>query len=283
MNKVIYIVGPTASGKTGLAIKIAKKYSGEIICADSRTIYKGLDIGTAKPTPEEQDGVVHYGLDLVLPSEKFSAAQFMNLAKELIVGIQERGKLPIIVGGTGLYINGLYFNFTFGPKADEVLRKKLEKLSLIELQEMINEKKLKMPENFKNKRYLIRAIERGDHESKTNEPDKSSLIIGINPGKETLSKRIADRAEVIFNSDVLSEAKRLFEEYGYDCPGASGNIYRVLKSHFIDGLSIEECKNKFITLDKKLAKRQITWFKRNKNIKWFNSALEAEMYLGSIL
>lgn len=283
MNKVIYIVGPTASGKTGLAIKVAKKYSGEIICADSRTIYKGLDIGTAKPTPEEQDGVVHHGLDLVLPSEKFSAAQFMNLAKELIVGIQERGKLPIIVGGTGLYINGLYFNFTFGPKADEVLRKKLEKLSLAELQEMINEKRLPMPENFKNKRYLIRAVERGDHESKTNEPDKSSLIIGINPGKETLSKRITDRAEIIFNSDVLSEAKRLFEEYGYDCPGASGNIYRVLKSHFIDGLSIEECKNKFITLDKKLAKRQITWFKRNKNIKWFNSALEAEKYLGSIL
>jgi tRNA dimethylallyltransferase len=140
-----------------------------------------------------------------------------------------------------------------------------------------------MPENFNNKRYLIRAIERDGHESKTNEVDKSFMIIGINPDKETLSQRIVDRAEVIFNSNVLLEAKKLFEEYGYDCPGASGNIYRVLKSHFIDGLPLLECKNKFITLDKKLAKRQLTWFKRNKNIKWFNSALEAEKYLGSIL
>lgn len=283
MTRKIYIVGPTASGKTGLAIKIAKKYGGEIICADSRTIYKGLDIGTAKPSIRDRDGVVHHGLDLVLPSKKYSAAQFVGMAKKIIVDIQSRGKLPIIVGGTGLYVDGLYFNFNFGPKADEVLRKKLEKLSITELQEMINEKRLKMPENYKNKRYLIRAIERGGHKPRIIEPDKSAIIIGINPGKETLNQRIAERADVIFKSGVLLEAKKLFEQYGYDCPGASGNIYRVLKDHFLYGASIEVCKEKFISLDKKLAKRQITWFKRNKNIKWFNSALEAEKYLASIL
>lgn len=283
MTKVIYIVGPTASGKTGLAIQIAKKYDGEIICADSRTIYKNLDIGTAKPTEKEQDGITHYGLDLVLPSEKFSAAEFTKLAKKWIKDIQDRDKLPIVVGGTGLYVDGLYFNFTFGPKADEILRKKLELLSISELHNMINLQGIKMPENFKNKRYLIRAIERSGQEFRKNEPEESSLIIGINPGKDTLNERIKDRAEDIFKSDILIEAKKLFETYGYDCPGASGSIYRVLKSHFLDGLSIEECKNKFITLDKKLAKRQLTWFKRNKNIKWFGSASEAETYLNSIL
>lgn len=283
MTKVIYIVGPTASGKTGLAIQIAKKYDGEIICADSRTIYKNLDIGTAKPTEKEQDGITHYGLDLVLPSEKFSAAEFTKLAKKWIKDILDRDKLPIVVGGTGLYVDGLYFNFTFGPKADEILRKKLELLSISELHNMINLQGIKMPENFKNKRYLIRAIERSGQEFRKNEPEESSLIIGINPGKDTLNERIKDRAEDIFKSDILIEAKKLFETYGYDCPGASGSIYRVLKSHFLDGLSIEECKNKFITLDKKLAKRQLTWFKRNKNIKWFGSASEAETYLNSIL
>lgn len=283
MNKVIYIVGPTASGKTGLAIQTAEKYGGEIICADSRTIYKNLDIGTAKPTKEEQNGIAHYGIDLIIPSEKFSAAEFTRKAKKWIKNIQDRGKLPIVVGGTGLYVDGLLFNFTFGPEADEVLRKKLEKLSIDELQNMINAQGVKMPENFKNKRYLIRAIERGNHEFRKNEPEVSSLVIGINPDKEELNERIKDRAEAIFKSDILIEAKKLFETYGYDCPGASGNIYRVLKDHFTDGLPLEECKNRFITLDKKLAKRQLTWFKRNKSIKWFSSALEAEKYLNSIL
>ena len=119
---LVVIVGPTASGKTGLAIELAEKYNGEIICADSRTIYRGMDIGTAKPTLKERQGVVHWGLDLVEPGEAFSAADFKAYADDKIANIRSREKVPFLVGGTGLYIDAVIFNYQFGTTADPVLR-----------------------------------------------------------------------------------------------------------------------------------------------------------------
>lgn len=283
MNKVLYIVGPTASGKTGLAIRIAKQYNGEIICADSRTIYKGLDIGTAKPSTLERDGIVHYGLDLINPPEKFSAADFVKLAKKWIEDIKLKGKLPIIVGGTGLYIDALYFNFSFSNKADESLREELEKLSITELQNLIVKKSIKMPENSKNKRYLMRSIERGGVNGDKDLPDKNSIIIGINPPMEVLKKRIHERTISMFRAGVIREGKGLFDKYGLDCPGASANIYRALQPYFQEQSNIEDVQVLNDSLDKKLAKRQITWFKRNKYIKWFTSDTDAEEYLRDTL
>lgn len=283
MSRVIYIVGPTASGKTGLAINIAKQFNGEVICADSRTIYKGLDIGTAKPTLEEMRGIKHYGLDLVNPDENYSVADFAANAKVWIKEIQDKNKLPIVVGGTGLYIDALYFKFSLTDKANPELRTKLEGMSLEELHEIIHRHGYKMPENYLNKRYVIRAIERGGREGERHAPSKDDLIVGLNPGKEILYKRICDRALIMRESGVVSEAGKLFNDYGYNAPGASGNIYRSLAPHFRDGLTLSTCFDNFATLDKRLAKRQLTWFKRNKNIKWFVGAEEAEAYLRSIL
>ena len=283
MNRVIYIVGPTASGKTALAISLAKKYNGEIICADSRTIYKGLDIGTAKPSLIEQDGIKHYGLDLVAPNEVFSAAEFARKAKGWIEGIRAKGKLPIIVGGTGLYIDALYYGYSFTDKADTELRTRLDALDQAELRSIIISEGYKMPENYKNKRYLIRAIERGGSEGVKREPDGNSTIIGLYPGKEMLNSRIEKRSALMQEAGVMKECRRLYDKYGYDAPGASGNIYRALAPYFKENADIDTCMSNFVTLDKRLAKRQMTWFKRNKNIQWFEDGSTAEKYLSHIL
>ena len=159
-NTLIVITGPTASGKTSLAIKLAKLFGGEIISADSRAIYKDINIASAKPTIEERDGVPHWGFDLVEPGERFTAADFKEYAYSKIEDILSRGKIPFLVGGTGLYIDAVLYDYEFGGEVSDVFRRKLNSKSLEELQEYILENKIQMPENFKNKRYLIRAIEK---------------------------------------------------------------------------------------------------------------------------
>jgi len=283
MVRILYIVGPTASGKTDLAINIAKRFNGEIICADSRTIYKGLDIGTAKPNEQERSDIKHYGLDLVAPNESFSAAKFAKQAKKWIKEISARGKLPIVVGGTGLYIDALFYNYTFVEKTDGKIREELEKLSLDELHKIIKDRGYKMPENYKNKRYLIRAIERAGEIGSKSSPGADSVMIGLYPGKDILEDRINKRSERMLSSGVEKECKWLFNNYGFESPGGNGNIYRALTSYYRNGLDIEECMESFKLLDRRLAKRQMTWFKRNKNIKWFENGDDAERYISSIL
>jgi tRNA dimethylallyltransferase len=143
---LIVIVGPTASGKSALAMQLAERFGGEIICADSRTVYKGMDIGTAKPSAEDQARVPHHGLDLVEPGERFSAVDFKNYATQTIADIRARGKIPFLVGGTGLYVDAVIFDYHFG-QADPELRAKLEALSLEELHEYCRNNNIKLPEN----------------------------------------------------------------------------------------------------------------------------------------
>lgn len=268
---LIAIVGPTASGKSALAIEIAKKYRGEIICADSRTIYKGLDVGTAKPSLLEQEGIPHYGLNLVEPDEKYSAADFQVYANERIAEIQERGNLPILVGGSGLYIDGVLYNYEFGDEADPLIRAELETLDVEELQKRIEEAGYEMPENDQNKRYLIRAIEQGGVNRSRQPLMKGAIVIGLNPGSDVLESRIRRRVQDMVDNGVLEEARLLDEDYGWSSPGASSNIYRSLRP-YIEGSveTIEKCIDDAITLDKQLAKRQLSWFKRNEDIKWFD-------------
>lgn len=163
---LIVIVGPTASGKTSLAIRLAQKYGGEIICADSRTVYRDMDIGTAKPTPEERALVSHWGLDLVSPGERFTAADFKRYALEKIDEIRARGHVPFIVGGTGLYVDSVVFDYEFGGSVDESQRQELEVLSIEELHKYCFKHNISLPENNKNKRHLIRAIEQRGINSK---------------------------------------------------------------------------------------------------------------------
>lgn len=281
---LIAVVGPTASGKTALAIEIAKKYGGEIICADSRSIYRGLSVGTAKPSLLEQEGIPHYGLDLVNPDESYSAADFQVYANEKIAEIRERGSLPILVGGSGLYVDGVLYNYEFGDSADPILRAELEALSIEDLQDRIEEAGYEMPENSQNKRYLIRAIEQGGVNRSHESLPSGTVIIGINPGAEALEERIRARAHWMIDNGVLEEARLIDEDYGWDCPGASGNIYRALRP-YVEHLTedIEKCLEDSIILDKQLAKRQMGWFKRNKDIHWFTSQSEASMFIDSLL
>jgi len=279
---LIVIVGPTASGKSSLAMSLAEQFGGEIICADSRTIYKGMDIGTAKPSAEDQARVPHWGLDLVEPGEPFSASDFKEYANKKVAEIRARGKIPFLVGGSGLYINGVIFDYQFKPENSE-LRLLLEKMSIDELQKYCIENNVKLPENEKNKRYLIRAIERNDTAiTDTETLINNCIIVGITTEKDILVERIKERSEQLFANGMVNEAKRLGDIYGWESEAMTGNIYRLVKE-FVDGkLSESELKNKFQTSDWRLAKRQLTWFKRNENIEWF--ALEkAQHYLATRL
>jgi len=274
-TKILFIVGPTASGKSALGMQVALALSGEIICADSRTIYKGLDIATAKPTPEDRAKVPHWGLDLVAPDERYSAADFQIYAKAAIQDIQNRGKLPIIVGGTGLYIDGVLFDFAFGPAADPTERARLESLDLEALQQEIAQKGLEMPENHKNKRYLVRALEQGGVNHQKHDPIPGAVVIGINPGINILETRIRTRAQEILKNGALQEAEHLFREYGSDAPAAGAPFFKAFAPHFQSGAPAKDCLERFILNDRQLAKRQIAWFKRNAMIQWFQSPTQA--------
>lgn len=271
---LLVIVGPTASGKTGLSIKIAKKYSGEIIAADSRTVYKGLDIGTAKPTVAEQQGLRHWGLDLVGPGEYFSVADFKQYATGIIKDTRARNNIPIIVGGTGLYVDALVYDFSLAEPNHE-LRQELAHLGVIELQDRIRDKNLPMPFNDQNKRHLIRTLERGNQPLHRNLLPKGTVIIGLNPPKHILEKRIRQRAEQMLNDGVLQEVDWALKHYPLDSEALTGGIYRIFRDVLWGKLTQEQAIELFVTSDKHLAKRQMSWFKRNKDICWFNGAEEA--------
>ena len=276
---LVVIVGPTASGKTALAIDLAEEFGGEIICADSRTVYRGMDIGTAKPTPEEQARVPHWGLDLVEPGERFTAADFKEYAEQKVEEIRQRVHIPFLVGGTGLYIDAVVFDYQFGPEADPTRRQSLEMNSLDQLREYCRKNNIPLPENGKNKRYVIRAIERESVSvKKRNEPITSTIIVGIATDKATLVKRIAHRTEQLFQNGVVDEAMILGKKYGWNTEAMTGNIYRLARPYLNKELTLQEYKDKFTTSDWRLAKRQLTWLKRNPYVQWLNLE-EAHDYL----
>lgn len=276
---LVVIVGPTASGKTSLSIELAKKFNGEIISADSRAIYKGMDIGTAKPSLAEQSSVPHWGLDLVEPGEHFSASDFKNYADQKITEIRSRGHIPFLVGGTGLYVDAVVFDYQFGPPADIKQRLSLQQLTLDELYEYCKKNNVILPENYKNKRYVIRAIEnKGVDTQKLDKPLDQTIIVGIATDKAILHQRIEQRSEQLFEDGVVNEAKMLGDNYGWDSEAMKSNIYPLVHSYLDGGMTLDEAKAKYITLDYRLAKRQMTWLRRNMFIHWF-SLIDAKVYL----
>lgn len=283
--KLIIIVGPTASGKSDLAIKIAQRFSGEIIAADSRTIYKDMDIGTAKPSPVQLKKATHWGLDLVEPGDKFSAYDFKNYAKAKIQEISQRGNMPIIVGGTGLYIDSLVFDFEFQPPAQISQRAKLEKMSTPELQTLIGHRSLKQPTNFQNRRHLIRTIETGGKTSKKGSDGlQDALIVGLLPDDQTLRQAINRRSEQMFSLGVLKETKELKRRYGEAALNVSGGIVYKFCLKLLGGeIELETAKVLSQTAEWQYARRQRTWFKRNPNIHWFKSSDKALAFISEAL
>ena len=280
---LIALVGPTASGKTSAALVLAERWNGEIICADSRTIYRGMDIGTAKPTPEEQARVRHWGLDVVEPDQAFSVADFKRYAEAAIADIRRRGKVPFLVGGTGLYVDAVLYDFSFGAPPDDGWRQTLTDMTLAELHSYCEKNNVRLPENEKNKRYVIRAIERQSISSiGKSELPPNTFIVGITTNMNTLRTRIEARTEQLFEHDVVAEATMLGKKYGWKNEAMTGNIYPIIHEYISGSLSLEEAKAKSATADWRLAKRQLTWMRRNPYIQWYDLS-EAKKYLTGVL
>ena len=270
--RLVVVLGPTASGKTDLAIYLAKEFNGELISADSRMVYKGMDIGTNKPKD-----FPHHLINIVRPNEEFNVALYKKMAVQKISEITERGKLPILVGGTGLYLKAVIENLDFpAVKADEKLRKKLEKKTAEELfleYEKLDKEGAKIIDR-NNKRRLIRAIEVC---LATNEPffkerkgEKLFDVIelGIDVSKEELAKRIKKRVEVMFKQGLEKEVKKLYKKYGFNIPPMQTIGYQEWQDYFKGKISKDEVKEKIVTNTIAFAKRQMTWFKRDKSIIW---------------
>jgi len=242
-----------------------------------------MDIGTAKPTMEERVLVPHWGLDLVEPGERFSVADFKEYAQKKIKEIRSRNHVPFLVGGSGLYVDAVVFNYTFGGDVDQSLRDSLSELSVDQLQEYCYKNNITLPENSKNKRYLMRAIERKDiNVSDNKDRIGRAVIVGIATQRNILRQRIIERSQDIFASGVVDEAIHLGGKYGWSNEAMTGNIYPLIHLYLNNDLTEKELKEKSVVLDWRLAKRQMTWMRRNKHISWYTLA-EARDYLVGLL
>lgn len=289
-QKLIVILGPTASGKSEIAVKLAKKFKGEIVSADSRQIYREMDIGTAKP--KNTKGIAHYLIDKIKPNREYNAALYKKEAIKAVKSIQKRGKVPFLVGGTGLYIQAIVDNIQF-PKvpANNKLREGLEKKTIKNLFQIY--KKLD-PEGAKlidkaNKRRLVRAIEvckiTGKpfwQQRKKEEPMFNILQIGIKLPKNLLRKNIEKRVEIMFRQGLEREAKYLIKKYGW-IPPLNTIGYQEWRYFFEDKINKEEVKKAIIRHTNKFARRQMTWFKKDKTIRWIKKKKEAEKLTRSFL
>lgn len=284
-NKIIAVAGPTASGKTALSVKIAKELGGEIVSCDSMQIYKGMDIGTAKPSLEERCGVPHHMIDIISPDEKYNVVSYKRDAEAAIDDILKRGRVPVLAGGTGLYMDSVLSNTAFSENSSfSVVRERLEKLFEEKGREYIFEMLEKIdPEAAEkihpnNTRRVIRALEIYETTGKTltqaniesKRPEKyESLVIGLMWDRETLYERINERVERMMAEGLLKEVETLRKKgmkAEYTSMQAIG--YKELFEYFEGNCTLEEAKEKIKQESRRYAKRQMTWLKRNKKINW---------------
>ena len=278
-NKVIAVVGATASGKTAYAVELAKKLGGEIISADSRLVYRGFDIGTAKPTMEERESIPHYLIDIVEPEFDYSAALWAKEAEKCIEGITSRGKVPIIAGGTGLYFRILLENYDL-PQVEPnyELRRELEAFSFDELQTRLAlldpETASKIEKNDKKK--IIRALEIVETLKQPmskvrgikNEGKYDVEWIGLNFPREELYERINRRVDIMIEKGLVDETRRLLEKHGR-IPNLTDTIgYREIIGYLDGKCILEEACSILKQNSRRYAKRQLTWFRKNPLIKW---------------
>lgn len=291
-DKVAVVIGPTASGKTDLSIYLAKKLNGEVISGDSMQIYRGLSIGTAKATKEEMAGVPHHLIDIKNPDESFSAAEFQLLAREKIADINERGKLPIICGGTGLYIQSVLYDYEFGDDAaDASVRKQIEEEAERLGPEAIHDQlKAVDPETAaafhpNNVRRTIRALEiyrlTGEPASKRKRldaPDEKydAAIVGITLDRPVLYDRINRRVDAMIESGLLDEAKWLYSMKLDLAPAVQAIGYKELFPYLRGEQTLQEAADLLKQNSRRYAKRQLTWFRNKMELDWFDLTIEDE-------
>lgn len=298
---IIIIAGPTAVGKTEYAIEIAKVVNGEIVSADSMQLYKYMDIGSAKPSGEELSQIKHYLVDQIDPREKFSVVQYQKLAKAAIREIFNKGKIPVVSGGTGLYINSLMYEMDFAaPPSDEAFRKELETLAEQKGREYLHSRLAELdsdaaarihPNNVKK---VIRAIEAAENGSKIRAFDKASvpaadyevLLAGLTRDRKELYERINRRVELLIEKGLVNEVSSLMQMgLGYDDISMKGIGYKEIIGSLEGRYTLDEAIELIKKNTRHYAKRQLTWLRRYDNIKWFNlsSYEDKTMAMGDIL
>lgn len=269
-NTTYFVVGATASGKSAYAVDLALRIDGEIVSADSVQIYKYFDIGSAKIPPEEQKGIPHHLIDFLEPSESYTVADYARDARSTIDDILRRGKIPVVCGGTGLYINSLLYDLDDLPSADQALREELNALSLEDLLIRANREKIDLAGvNLKNKRRVIRGMEiyllTGKPIGDFNAMKRSNLcsvIYHLSPPREKLYERINLRTNLMFNAGIVEETQRIVSRFGRALPALNTIGYRETLM-FLDGLlTMDELISRIQLATRHYAKRQGTWFRR---------------------
>ena len=299
-DKVIVICGPTASGKTSLSIELAKKINGEIVSADSMQIYKDMDIGTAKPTKEEMEGIKHHVLDCVSPEERYSVAQYKRDAKDAIRNIISKGKIPIVVGGTGLYIDSLIYEIEYSDiKIDEDYRNELEKIALEkgldELYKMamqidpIAMKKI----SSNDKKRIMRVLEiykttgktktEQEAESRKNPVEFDYKVFAINWNREILYQRINKRVDIMIEQGLIEEVENILQKYGKFPTAMQGLGYKEVVDYINGIYTKEEMIEKIKMETRRYAKRQLTWFRKNKQTIWLDGTNDIQNNIDIIL
>ncbi|WP_019785214.1 tRNA (adenosine(37)-N6)-dimethylallyltransferase MiaA [Streptococcus sobrinus] len=271
-TKVIVVAGPTAVGKTALGIKLAQKFDGEIISGDSQQVYRKLDIGTAKASPVEQAAAHHHLIDVREVCQTYSVYDFVQEAKVAIADIVSRGKLPIIVGGTGLYLQSLLEGYHLGGQVDQeavlAYRKELEALSDADLQARAQD--LTQEFDQPNRRRIIRALELAKFGKNliNQESDYQPLLIGLNDGRSRLYDRINKRVDRMLNQDLLEEARWLYEHYP-ESQAARAIGYKELFPYFRGEEDLKTVSEKLKQNTRRFAKRQLTWFRNRMAVDFY--------------
>lgn len=298
--KVIVISGPTASGKTALSIELAKKIDGEIISADSMQIYKDMDIGTAKPDEEEKQGIKHYLMDYISPEQRYSVAQFKKDATDAIEEILQKRKMPIIVGGTGLYIDSLIYGIEYQEiEIDEEYRKELEKIVeerglevLYKRASEIDSEAIKKI-SVNDKKRIMRILEiyhktgktktEQDEESRKKGVEYEYKVFTINMDREKLYERINKRVDIMIERGLIEEVKKLEKKYNKFPTAMQGLGYKEVVDYVEGKYTKEEMIEKIKMETRRYAKRQLTWFRKNKEAIWLDATQTKEYNIQQIL
>ncbi|MEG7333966.1 tRNA (adenosine(37)-N6)-dimethylallyltransferase MiaA [Bacillus sp. 0102A] len=292
---VVILVGPTAVGKTNLSIQLAKSLNAEIISGDSMQVYKGMDIGTAKITEQEMEGVPHHLIDILDPQDSFSTADYQSLVRNKISEIAKRGKLPMIVGGTGLYIQSVLYDYTFTEEAnDPAFRQSLQMAAEREGADFLHAKLAAAdPEaaaaiHPNNTRRVIRALEILHTSGKTmsqhlkeqkRELLYNAVLIGLTMDRDTLYARINQRVDMMMEAGLLPEVKRLYDRNVRDCQSIQAIGYKELFAHFDGFVTLSDAVDQLKQNSRRYAKRQLTWFRNKMQVIWFDMTPPVDMEL----
>ena len=297
---VIVICGPTASGKTALSIELAKKINGEVVSADSMQIYKDMDIGSAKVTPEEMEGIKHYLIDFVSPDERYSVANYKQDAKKAIKEIISKGKIPIVVGGTGLYVDSLIYEIEYNNiEIDEEYRKSLEVIKEKDGLEVLYKKAMEIdPEAMEkissnDSKRIMRVLEiyhstgktktQQEAESRTKEIPFDYKVFAINMEREKLYDRINRRVDIMLEKGLVEEVKNLLANYKEFPTAMQGLGYKEVRDYLENKLSYEDMVEKIKQESRRYAKRQLTWFRKNKETIWIEGLNDTNENINIIL